>query len=114
MPSRKQLYIQVRLRVGETAMDAARRVGYAWRAVQAANPEVNANDRPEALRLRAPSPGCPKGAFVRSLRGETAASFAGRFGLTLHALCQHNPYVNPSIPLDGQVLLVPWDIMMRP
>lgn len=50
---------------------------------------------------------CPKGRFVRIPNGIPLAIFAQRMGCTLYTLLMHNPYLDPTHYIVGQVVIVP-------
>ncbi len=70
------------------------------------------NDMPavtQGCRVKIPSKtgGCSKGVFYTIKRGETLYKIAKRARVSVETLLQHNPFLNPSRYIPGQVIILP-------
>jgi LysM repeat protein len=98
------------IKAGDTFFQLAQRFGTTVQAIEQANPGVN----PDNLQIgrvicipAASAPGCPNGFLYTIQAGDTFFSLAQRFGLTVQAIEQANPGVNPNNLQIGQVICIP-------
>ena len=99
------------IRSGDTLFALANRFNVTVSEIIAANPGID----PNALRvgqiicIPAPSPGrCPSGSSEYVIRsGDTFFNIAARFNISVQALIDANPGVNPNELQIGQVICVP-------
>ncbi|MCG0278741.1 MAG: LysM peptidoglycan-binding domain-containing protein [Thermanaeromonas sp.] len=100
------------IRAGDTFFNIARRFGISVQDLINANPGVN----PEGLLIgqqicvpAAPPPGiCPPGTIPYRIQpGDTFFRLAQRFGTTVEAIEQANPFVNPLNLQVGQLICIP-------
>lgn len=100
------------IRAGDTFFNIARRFGITVEDLRRANPGVD----PNALLIgqqicvpAVPRPGvCPPGTFAYTIRlGDTFFSLARRFGTTVEAIQEANPFVSPINLRVGQIICLP-------
>jgi LysM repeat protein len=103
------------LQRGDTLPLLAQRFGVTVEALQRANPNLNPNVLPVGATIQIPRPGTSvppsgnTGAFNYVVQaGDTLATIAQKFGVTLEALRAANPTLsNPNLIQVGQVLVIP-------
>ncbi|GFN24247.1 LysM peptidoglycan-binding domain-containing protein [Thermanaeromonas sp. C210] len=100
------------IRAGDTFFSIARRFGISVEDLIRANPGID----PEALLIgqqicvpAAPPPGvCPRGTFAYTIQaGDTFFRLAQRFGTTVEAIQEANPFVDPLNLQVGQLICIP-------
>jgi LysM repeat protein len=101
---------------GENLFRIALRYGVTYQALAAANGVANPNRVYVGQRLVIPghgstppalAPSVPSGQTYVVRRGDTLASIARRYGISMWALAQANGIRNPSFIYAGQVLRIP-------
>jgi len=104
------------VRRGENLFRIALRYGVTYRALAAANGIANPNHVYVGQRLAipghgstvpAPAPSAPSGQTYVVRRGDTLATIARRYGVSMWSLAQANGIRNPSFIYVGQVLRIP-------
>lgn len=94
---------------GESLITIARNHNISLALLLQYNPDINPYFYRAGEELCVPSSGgyCVGGRLYPVRQGDTLASIAEEFGITLERLTQANPYVNASNLLPGQVICVP-------
>lgn len=92
----------------EGIADIAKRFGHQIDEVMRMNPGKHGIlPRGTLVRLPAKKESCARGSFYHIQQGETLASIAKRFGLSLRQLLLANPYLDPAQYVTGQTILIP-------
>lgn len=105
----------ITIQPGDTLYGLARRYNITVQAIIAVNPGINPNSLPvgELICIPNPTPGqpfpgaCPNGTFYVIKAGDTFYSIARRFNVSVDALLNANPGVNPDLLRVGQQICVP-------
>lgn len=105
----------ITIRTGDTLYSLARRYNITVQAIINVNPGINPNNLPvgELICIPNPTPGqpfpeaCPNGTFYTIKPGDTFFSIARRFNVSVDALLNANPGVNPDRLQIGQQICVP-------
>lgn len=94
---------------GDTIASVALRFGTTEEALAEMNGSADLAGLRAGERICVPSQqaACPAGEFYTVRRGDTFQSIATAHGIGTWALSEHNPYVDPSELVVGQVLCVP-------
>jgi len=99
------------VRAGDTFFSLARRFNTTVAAIQAANPNVDPNMLRIGQRICIPGqpdfPPCPGGNFYTIRRGDTLFAIARFYNITLNALLEANPGIDPLRLRIGQVICIP-------
>lgn len=100
------------IRAGDTLYLLAQRYGVSVDAIIRANPGIDPNN----LRIGqtiyiprpvTPIPPCPNGFYYSVRQGDTLFLIAQRFNISLQALINANPGINPNNLQIGQIICVP-------
>lgn len=99
------------IRQGDTLYAIARRFGVTVEALTAANPGISPTNLMigQVICIPTPSPAtCPAGMTAYTVKaGDTFYSIAQRYNITVAALMNANPTVDPNSLLIGQVICIP-------
>ncbi|WP_246579258.1 LysM peptidoglycan-binding domain-containing protein [Alkaliphilus flagellatus] len=97
------------IKAGDTFYSIAIRYNTTVAALIAANPNVNPNALciGQIICIPIPFPPCPGGNYYTIRAGDTFFSIARRFNVSLDALLNANPNVNPDALYIGQVICIP-------
>jgi LysM repeat protein len=99
------------IRQGDTLYALSRRFGVTLDALMAANPGINPNNLQIGQVICIPTPApttCPAGMTAYTIKaGDTFYAIAQRYGITVAALMNANPGVDPNSLLVGQVICIP-------
>lgn len=99
------------IRAGDTLFNLASRFNTTVQAIINANPGINPNNLQIGQQICipvAPGPGACPGGFLYTIRaGDTFFSIANRFNISVDALVQANPGVDPDRLQIGQQICVP-------
>ncbi|MGI6141409.1 MAG: LysM peptidoglycan-binding domain-containing protein [Caldicoprobacterales bacterium] len=99
------------IRSGDTLFAIANRFNVTVAAIIAANPGIDPNSLRVGQIICIPAPpqgACPSGSSEYVIRaGDTFFSIAARFNISVQALIDANPGVNPDALQIGQVICVP-------
>ncbi len=97
------------VKAGDTFYSIAMRYNTTVAALIAANPNVNPNALcvGQIICIPMPYPPCPGGTYYTVKAGDTFYSIARRYNISLDALLNANPNVNPDALYIGQVICIP-------
>lgn len=98
---------------GDTLSALARRYNTTVSAIEAANPGIDPNRLYIGQRIcipapaPPPTPSCPGGTLYTVVSGDTLSAIAARYGVTLRAIINANPGINPDVISVGQQICIP-------
>lgn len=98
---------------GDTLSALARRYNTTVSAIEAANPGID----PDRLYIGqkicipastpTPTPSCPGGTLYTVVSGDTLSAIAARYGVSLRAIINANPGIDPDVISVGQQICIP-------
>ena len=102
-------YFDYVIQKGDNIEKIARRFSASQTEIIRLNPDTNPRTLKIGETIKIPSSlgGCEKGRFYRIKKGDTLFRIANRSGLTLKALLEANPYLNPDYYITGQIIIIP-------
>ena len=106
-PAGTQPYI---IRAGDTFFTLAQRFNTTVAAIMAANPGVDPNRLQIGQQICIPRtgvPACPGGQYYTIRSGDTLFAIARMFNVTVAAIIQANPGIDPMSLRVGQIICIP-------
>ena len=101
------------IRAGDTLFLLSQRFGVSVQAIINANPGIDPNNLQIGQRicipgaLPPPMPPCPNGFYYTIVPGDTLFILAQRFNVTVQAIINANPGIDPNNLRVGQVICIP-------
>ena len=103
----------INIQAGDTISSLARRYNTTIHAIIAANPGIEPNNLPVGQLICIPTPGrpfpgiCPNASTYAVQSGDNFYSIARRFNISVDALLNANPGINPDLIQIGQIICIP-------
>jgi len=101
------------IRAGDTLFILSQRFGVSVQAIINANPGINPNNLQIGQRicipgaLPPPLPPCPNGFYYTIVAGDTLFLLAQRFNVSVQAIINANPGIDPNNLRIGQLICIP-------
>ncbi|HHY83020.1 MAG TPA: LysM peptidoglycan-binding domain-containing protein [Clostridiales bacterium] len=98
------------IKAGDTIFSLAARFNTTVEAILAANPGIDPNRLMIGQQICIPRPGvppCPGGQYYTIRSGDTLYALANRFNVTVAAIIQANPGIDPMSLRVGQIICIP-------
>jgi LysM repeat protein len=92
--------------IGDTFTSVARKFSVGEKELKALN-DIPAITQGSRIRVPCQNGGCGRGLFYTIKRGDTLYRIAKRRGISVETLLAHNPFLNPSYYVTGQVIVLP-------
>ncbi len=108
------------IRAGDTLFNLSQRFGVSVQAILNANPGLDPNNLQVGRRicipgaLPPPMPPCPNGFYYTIVPGDTLFLLAQRFNVSVQAIINANPGINPNNLQVGQVICIPRPVTPTP